>query len=114
MKTMIYKKDFSMKTMITFLVAIAISGISTFGQSVKKHSFGELEDFADKGMEITEKIYSIVKDYPAFSYEYVMENGELKEVEVTGIENDTGRAVQTRICLTVPIEPLLIVFLASW
>ncbi len=50
-------------------------------------SFATLEAMQDANMNYLKEIYRIIKNYPQFSYEYTMENGEVKDVTVTGVDN---------------------------
>ncbi|WP_425638078.1 energy transducer TonB [Algoriphagus yeomjeoni] len=47
----------------------------------------EIEILQDQDMEYMKQIHEITKDYPAFSYNYTIEDGEVKDVTVTGIDN---------------------------
>lgn len=47
-----------------------------------------LEEIQDRNMDYLDQINEIIKDYPAFSYSYKMENGELSDVVVSGVESE--------------------------
>jgi TonB family protein len=42
-------------------------------------------------MDYMVQINEIVKNYPAFSYSYKMEDGKVQDVQVTGVDNDIDR-----------------------
>ncbi len=51
----------------------------------------ELEELQDVNMEYLKQIHEIIKDYPAFSYMYEMEDGRIEDVEVTGVDNTVDK-----------------------
>lgn len=57
----------------------------------KELSYIYLEEVQDENVEILHRIYRITRDYPAFSYEYEFEDGELKNVVVRGVDDDMDR-----------------------
>ena len=57
----------------------------------KEMSYIYLEQIQDENIEILHRIYRITRDYPAFSYDYEFENGELKNVVVRGVDDDMDR-----------------------
>lgn len=59
--------------------------------SVKAQDYTELEEMQDKSMDYVRQIYKIVDQYPAFAYEYQFENGEVKNVTVTGVDNELDK-----------------------
>lgn len=54
-------------------------------------SGSDLERMQDRNMNYLFQINEIVKDYPAFSYSYKMNDGKLQDVTVTGVEHDIDR-----------------------
>ncbi len=50
-----------------------------------------LEEIQDRNMDYLDQINEIIKDYPAFSYSYKMENGKLSDVVVSGVESEVDR-----------------------
>jgi inorganic pyrophosphatase len=50
-------------------------------------SISELEEIEDRNMEYLRQIHEISKNYPDFSYKYTMEDGEIKDVKVTGVDD---------------------------
>ena len=57
-----------------------------------KESFQQLEKIQDENMDYLKEIYRITKNYPDFSYNYTFdEDGSLKDVTVTGVENEMDR-----------------------
>lgn len=73
------------------LIMLSLNVVSVHAQENIPGSFGELEKVQDHNMDYLKKIYSIIKNYPSFSYNYEMENGEIKKVIVTGVENDLDK-----------------------
>ncbi len=53
--------------------------------------YSELEKLQDENMSYLEQIYKIVKDYPAFAYQYHYKDGKLLKVTVKGVDNDLDR-----------------------
>ncbi len=92
-----------MKTIVRFNQFKIISGlVLTFSmlflfttlsaqQNGEQLSGSELEDMEDRNMNYLMQINEIVKDYPAFSYSYKMNDGKLQDVVVTGVDNDIDR-----------------------
>ena len=48
--------------------------------------YRDLEDLQERKEGYYIDIYKIVKEYPNFTYEYIYQNGELKDVKVTGVD----------------------------
>ncbi len=67
------------------------AGISVNAQEDGTKKYQELEQLQDENMDYLKKIYKITKDYPAFSYKYKLEDGEVKNVKVTGVENELDK-----------------------
>ncbi|SIO02508.1 TonB protein C-terminal [Algoriphagus halophilus] len=51
----------------------------------------EMEHMQDQDMEFMKQLHKITKNYPAFSYEYTMNDGEISDVIVTGVDSDMDR-----------------------
>jgi hypothetical protein len=45
----------------------------------------------DESMDYVKQIYEIAEDYPAFAFEYEFENGEIKNVSVTGVDDELDK-----------------------
>lgn len=87
-------KNLSTKKSVFKLLTIALimcMGIATRAQENKSMSGSEMEKLADKNMDYMKQIHKIIKDYPAFSYTYTMNDGEVQDVTVTGVDNDIDR-----------------------
>ncbi len=74
-------------TILTTLFAILFLCINTAEGNDKKSVFQELERMEDQNMEYLNSIYEIVDDYPQFSYRYIKEDGKVKRIEITGVDN---------------------------
>ena len=57
----------------------------------RSYDFEQLERLENEHMDYLKKIYRITKKYPFFSYTYKMEDGKVKSVEVTGVDNELDR-----------------------
>jgi hypothetical protein len=73
------------------LIVFSLFGLSTYAQQNKSMSISELEKLEDENMDYLKQVYKVVKDYPAFSYTYSMEDGQVQDVTVTGIDSDIER-----------------------
>lgn len=51
----------------------------------------DIEKLQQENMQYLETINEIISDYPAFSYDYTYENGELSNVTVKGVDSDLDR-----------------------
>ncbi|MCG6187108.1 energy transducer TonB [Maribellus maritimus] len=87
-----------MKKTITSLFAVVFAMFFVFGASAQKHMhhknnymISDLERMEDENMDYLNQIYKIVKDYPAFSYTYRLEDGKVKNVVVEGVNNNLDR-----------------------
>jgi TonB family protein len=85
MKSLIFK----LFTIAVIIIPMAIS--SANAQNDQVSSMQELEKKEDENMDYIKKINKIIKDYPTFSYSYVIEDGEIVNVEVTGVDNVIDR-----------------------
>lgn len=77
-------------SIITFSVFIALPA-EINAQEVKKNDFEKIEYLQSENMDYMRKIYKIVEDYPAFAYSYDLEDGELRSVSVTGVEDELDK-----------------------
>ena len=91
MKTLEIKKTLTNLS----LLLVLFSAISVFGtakaQNHDKYVISDLERMEDQNMDYMNQIYRIVKDYPAFSYSYDIEDGKIKDVTVEGVDNNLDR-----------------------
>ena len=77
------QKAFIINAVKTALVIISLVMMNSIrAQDTKTtDSFATLEAMQDANMNYLKEIYRIIKNYPQFSYEYTMENGEVKDRE---------------------------------
>ncbi len=54
-------------------------------------SISELEEMEDQNTDYLKQIHKIAKEYPEFSYKYTIEDGEIQDVVVTGVDNTIDR-----------------------
>lgn len=91
MKKTITKESFIYLFSVLLLLGMVVS-IPGYSQNQKSvESISELEDLEDRNLDYLKQIHKIVKDYPAFSYTYTIEDGEIQDVEVTGVDNSVDR-----------------------
>lgn len=81
-------KKRSLAKIFSLFIFFAFMAIPAFTTAQEKMKAGDLENLQDENMEYMSQIYSIVKDYPAFSYTYTIDDGEVVDVTVTGVDND--------------------------
>ena len=74
---------------LTMLFSLAI--FSANAQDYEILTSSEIEQLQDQDMDYMKQIHEIIKDYPAFSYDYSIEDGEVKDVTVTGIDDYNDR-----------------------
>ncbi len=77
--------------LLSMLLTITISHNGVSQQKKEADSPGELETLQDENMDYLRQIYNIIDDYPAFSYSYTIEDGEIHDVVVEGVENTMDR-----------------------
>ncbi len=75
----------------SLLIALIFLPLSVSLEAQEEKSYLNLEEIEDENIEILHRIYRITRDYPAFSYEYEYEDGELKNVVVHGVDEDMDR-----------------------
>lgn len=87
-----------MKIYTTFIASLFLmAGVfSASAQDKKMHhedkadiQYNKLEKMQDNIESNLIEVYGIIEEYPDFSYEYVYEDGILKDVKVSGIDNPT-------------------------
>ncbi|MFW5820180.1 MAG: hypothetical protein ACOCWA_02745 [Bacteroidota bacterium] len=79
-----------LKSLLISVILLPFSFIESVAQE-EKQSYLYLEEIEDENVEILHRIFKITRDYPAFSYEYEYENGELNSVVVRGVDDDLDR-----------------------
>lgn len=90
MNALNFKKSvFKFSTIL--LIVFSLLGTSAFAQQNKSMSISEMEKLEDENMDYLKQIYKIVKEYPAFSYTYTMEDGEVQDVSVSGVDSEIER-----------------------
>ena len=67
-------------------IILMISGGTAYSQE-KDQLYGDLEELKDESEQLYRKIHRLIKDYPDFSYTYVVEDGEIEEVIVEGVDD---------------------------
>ncbi|WP_296702746.1 energy transducer TonB [Algoriphagus sp.] len=60
-------------------------------QDLNINTIADLENLQDRDMDYLRQIHEITKDYPAFAYEYTMNDGKVTDVIVTGVNSDMDR-----------------------
>lgn len=73
-------KLFSLTFIVFSLMAFTVNAQQNMSDS-------DMEKIQDENMDYVRQIAKIVKDYPAFSYSYEIEDGEVVDVNVTGVED---------------------------
>jgi TonB family protein len=91
MKFLSSKKEFIKTVSIALVMMFSLSLFSANAQQAAVITLDEMERLQDKDMEYMKQIHKIIKDYPVFSYTYTMDDGEVKDVTVTGVENVIDR-----------------------
>jgi hypothetical protein len=76
---------------LPFVLVLLILQSSVYAQDESTMSQSDLEEMQDVNMNYLFQINEIVKDYPAFSYAYSMEDGKLADVTVTGVDHEIKR-----------------------
>lgn len=76
---------------LMFMLIMSVPAVFVAAQEKDMSNFSEIESILDENMEYQKTIQKIVKEYPGFSYEYKMEDGEITSVTVTGVENERDK-----------------------
>jgi hypothetical protein len=88
-------KRLKMKKTIASLFIILFSVFTIFGTAQindhDKYIISDLERMEDENMDYLNHIYKIVKNYPAFSYSYNIEDNEIQDVVVKGVDSNLDR-----------------------
>lgn len=77
----------------TFSIVFILTSL-TFVSSVnaqEQSTYGDMEKIQDENMNYIKQIHKIIENYPAFSYDYVIKDGKVDNVTVTGVDNDIDR-----------------------
>ena len=90
MKNMFMRKTLNLfSVLILFLFFLHSPSFAQNQETV--NTISELEELEDRNLEYLKQIHRIVKDYPSFSYNYTIEDGEVKDVKVTGVDDQVDR-----------------------
>jgi len=89
MKNLTIKKNV-LNPFVLLLMAVSLLAAPAVTAQEKVKS-GDLEELQDKNMDYLKQIHKIINDYPAFSYTYTIDDGEVEDVTVTGVEHDVDR-----------------------
>lgn len=90
MKNVQQKK--SVKNLATLvLILFSFAMVTSSAQESVSDDFSDVEYMQDENMDYLKKIYKIIKKYPSFAYTYKLEDGEVKNVSVTGVENELDK-----------------------
>lgn len=91
MRNLIFKKTVVNSITILFVMLILTIVPVSAQKTDMMGSHSDMEKIQDENMDYMKKINEIIKDYPAFSYSYKFDNGKVKDVVVTGVDNDIDR-----------------------
>ncbi len=72
---------------VLFLLGLLMNFPSQAQNQETVNSMSDLEDLEDRNLDYLKQIHKIGKDYPAFSYTYTIEDGEIQDVSVTGVDD---------------------------
>ncbi|AHW61906.1 TonB protein C-terminal [Draconibacterium orientale] len=87
-----FRKQFYFKTFLVtlgFLISVAVLPLQAQDKKVK--TAFTTNDMHNQDMEYTNQLKEIVEKYPAFTFKYGIEDGEVQDVVVTGIDNEIDR-----------------------
>ncbi len=88
------KKNF-IKTAFKLLFMLGLAAfimLPAYGQREKTvESISELEEMEDINTDLLKQIHKVAQEYPEFSYKYTIEDGEIQDVVVTGVDNTVDR-----------------------
>lgn len=79
---------FSLTTAIFFILSLGLTPVNAQEETYKG---SEMEKMQEESMDYMKQIHKIVDEYPAFSYTYTIDDGEVEDVTVTGVDNDIDR-----------------------
>ncbi|MFW6257640.1 MAG: energy transducer TonB, partial [Prolixibacteraceae bacterium] len=90
MKNLLLKRSvFSVFTATFFILSICLTSVVNAQEKTVRGS--DLEKMQEQSMDYMKQIHEITKDYPAFSYTYTIDDGEVQDVTVTGVEDVIDR-----------------------
>jgi len=85
------KIEFFKTVSIAFIMLLSLTLFSAKAQETTVITIGQMEKLQDQDMDYLKQIHKIIKDYPAFSYTYTMNDGKVEDVTVKGVENVIDR-----------------------
>jgi TonB family protein len=85
------KKEFSNSVKGFFILLLSVGLFSANAQERTDLTIGEMERIQDQDMDYLKQIHKIIKNYPSFSYSYSMNDGNVEDVTVTGVDNSLDR-----------------------
>ena len=91
MKKLITKKLVFNPLMLLLLTFSMLMAGNVNAQKYDLNTSSDLELLEQKNMDYMKQIDKIIKDYPGFEYNYTFEDGKLKNVTVTGVDNVIDR-----------------------
>lgn len=91
MKFLSRKKEFFKTVSIALAMLFSLALFSANAQETTVITIGQMEKIQDQDMDYMKQIHKIIKDYPAFSYTYTMNDGKVEDVTVKGIQNIMDR-----------------------
>ncbi len=88
-------KRLEMRKKLSYMMVVLFSVFTIFGtaqaQDHDKYVISDLERMEDQNMDYMNQIYNIVKNYPAFSYSYNIEDGKIQDVTVEGVDDNLDK-----------------------
>lgn len=87
----VHQKKSVEKLVTLVLILFSFAMVTSNAQERVSNDFSEIEYIQDENMEYLKKIYKIIDDYPSFTYTYKLEDGMVKNVSVTGVENELDK-----------------------
>ncbi len=91
MKLLKGKKEFFKTVTIALVMLFSLAMFPAGAQDSNTMNSSDLEKLQDQDMDYMKQIHKIIKDYPAFSYSYTMNDGKVEDVSVTGVDNVIDR-----------------------
>lgn len=85
------KKQLIKSLSLAFTLIFMVAAFPVNAQDNDMLTSSEMEKIQDQDMDYMKQIHEIIKDYPAFSYNYSYDDGEVKTVTVTGIDDFNDR-----------------------
>ena len=91
MKSLNRKKSITWFLFFSLFVAFSVAATSVNAQKEDLSSFEDLEKMEDRNLDYMRQIHEIVQNYPSFSYTYTLEDGEVQDVVVTGVDREIDK-----------------------